>query len=446
MYSLFIKLFLRQRATVLAFTLLLTLGISSIFVGRAFLNQQQRNVEDVAETQARHIKAQTEYHPDDIGLLLYYLKFAYINPVSPLAGLAIGQTDLNNNIEHVTILALEGQKYDTDLISPSKLQVGNLDLSFVIVFLFPLVIIALTFNLWYEEVERGTWRLIKIQGKSPFNFLITKLTLRITLVLLALVLLYAIATITLNFPLGGRLIMMLVISILYILFWFALSTFVVSFARTSSVNAVVLLSLWLGLVILLPVGINSYVTSKYPVDEALTLTIKQRDEYHKKWDTDKRATVEKFNACYPQYSHYEVQDSGFSWHWYYAMQHMGDLESRQEHEAMLKKIRQRESLTNTIAHYLPPVKIQLAMNELAHTDLSSYLDFLDATSAFHERKRLAFYNAIFDNAPASEINWVQHQPETFSPNRQYSILHLVLGTSIITCILSILTYIRLRRF
>lgn len=446
MYSLLVKLFLRQRITVWTFALLLLLGLSAIGVGRQFLNQQARNIVDIHTTQEHHISSNVKNHPDDIGLLLYYLKFAYINPVSPLAGVAIGQTDLNNNIEHVTILALEGQKYDTDLISPSKLQVGNLDLSFVLIFLFPLVIIALTFNLWYEEVEKGTWRMIKIQGRSVFRFLMAKLLIRLALVLSALLLLYAVAIVVLGIPLDARLGMTVLLGVLYVFFWFGLSLFVVSLKRSSSINAVVLLSLWLSLVILLPAGLNSYVMSKYPLDEAMSLTLKQRDEYHKRWDTDKQETMRKFNECYPQFAEYSVPDSGFTWHWYYAMQHMGDLESREERGAMLAQVRERERLSNSIADFFPPIKIQLSLNELARTDLSSYLDYLDATTEFHECRRLEFYPHIIHQSPASAVDWSQYKPETYERERAYDAWGMLAGTVICTLLLLLLAIYRLRRF
>lgn len=447
MWHLLIKLFLRQRVTLLSFALLLVLGLSSLVIGRQFLNTQERNQHAVAEMQERHIEAQMAYHPDDLGLVLYYLKFAFVNPLNPLAGLAIGQTDLNNNIQHLTILALEGQKYDTDLVNPTKLHVGNLDLSFVLIFLFPLVVIALSFNLWHEEVERGTWRIIKIQGQSSLRFLLSKFTIRVALVLLALLLLYIVAIPALGLDLSVPYLSMVAISVLYVLFWFTLSLLVVSRGWTSSVNAVVLLSLWLGLVVLLPVGINSYVSSKYPLDEALTLTIRQRDEYHKKWDTDKQATMRKFVACYPELSKYTVPDSGFTWGWYYAMQHMGDLESRHEQEAMLSKVRSREALSHAIADFLPPVKVQLVLNSLAGTDLAAYLDFLEATTDFHEDKRRAFYPAIFEQKPTASIDWQEHNRPVYHKAHETYSLGSVFCSLILTNILFVgLAILGLRRF
>lgn len=445
-YTSLLRLFVRQRITLLAFVLLLGLGLSAILVGRGHLESKRESEAEVAAMQVRHIEAQTSYHPDDIGLILYYLRFAFINPLNPLAGLSIGQTDLNNSIQHLTILALEGQKYDTDLVSPSRQQAGHLDLSFVLVFLFPLVIIALGFNLWHEEVERGTWRIIKVQGLSSLGFLLAKLAIRIAIVLLALVLLFVVAIFVLALPIEGRLLVMFAMAVGYILFWFALSLLVVSWGRTSSVNAVVLLSLWLVLCILLPVGINNYLSSRYPIDDALSLSIKQRDEYHKRWDTDKQETMRRFVACYPELSKYSVPDSGFTWGWYYAMQHMGDLESRHEQAAMLSKVRAREAMAARIAQLLPPVGLQLGMNELAGSDLSAHLDFLEATAHFHEAKRRAFYPAIFEERPATSVDWGRYaRPEYFAPRTDYRGLSLLAPMYLMALVLFGLAIPQLKR-
>lgn len=446
MYPLLLRLFLRQRAPIIAFILLLLLGAIGIGTGRQFLDQQEHNAAAVTQIQQEHIARQLKYHPEHIGHMLYYLKFAYIQKPSPLAGIAIGQSDLNTNIEHVTLLALEGQKYDTDLVNPSKLQAGNLDLSFVITFLFPLVIIALTFNLWHEEVEQGTWKMIKIQGQSTFHYLVAKLAIRLGLIFIALAILCVAAVFILRIPVDSSFIAYVLLSYLYLAFWFAASALVVSLGKSGGFNAVVLLSLWLVLVILAPAAISSYTSHRYPIHEAMTLSIKQRDAYHTRWDRDKQATIDQFNACYPQFKKYPLRDSGFSWHWYYAMQHMGDHESMAEQDRLLKQINLRESFSNRIAHLLPPVKIQLAMGQLAHTDLSSYMAFLRATTQFHEEKRLAFYPHIFENQPSSVVDWSKHTPQYHQHDAPPSLLSLAWSTALYTLILAGAAWYRLRRF
>lgn len=410
-YPLLIKRFLRSYTTWVALALLLGLGLISLGIGHQHLRAEASKIEEAHRQQREHIERHVGYHPNDIGLLMYYLRFCYINPTEPIAGLAIGQGDIAPSVQHIKMLGLEGQRYDTDLVNPVQLQVGNLDLSFVVIFLFPLVIIALCFNLLHEEVERGTWRMIRVQGLSPARLYLSKLSLPLMLVYAVLLTLFALGAYALSIPLDASYWGMLGLSAAYLLFWFALCFALVSFQLSGGANAVILLTLWLLMVGLIPVGLNNYVTARYPVGEALSLTVRQRDEYHKRWDTDKQATMDLFYQHYPQFAHYPLQKEGFSWLWYYAMQQMGDDESLQERNAMFEKIRQRQKTSMQLSSLLPPVQIQLSMSSLARTDLGSYVDFLEGTSAFHEGIRLDFYPRIFDDVPSTSVPWEQYVPQ-----------------------------------
>jgi len=422
MYTLLIKQFFRTKTVTLAFGILMVLGILGIGTGKQFLDQKEAVNKKTIVHQKKHIEMQKHLHKDDLGLLLYYLKFSFINNIKPLAGLSIGQSDLNLHIQNVKILNLEGQKYDTDLINPMRLHVGNLDISFLIIFLFPLVIIALTFNSLSEEEEKGTWKMVTIQGKSSFKFLLKKLSIRVLFVFITLALLFLLAKFVLSIPFNLDFIYMIAISYLYLLFWFAVCFYVILLRKSSNINAIVLLTSWLILVVFLPVLVNNYITNKYPVEEAFALTIKQRDEYHKKWDTDKKETLEKFYKHYPQFTKYGIKEEGFSWLWYYAMQQMGDDESKQEREAMYKKIEKREALSNTISQFFPPLQLQLSMNNIANTSLNHQVKFLNATTEFHESLRLHFYPKIFDNLNANKVNWNQFKPEVFKSESRFNFL------------------------
>jgi len=415
MYLLLIKQFFRTKTVLLALGLLLVLGVLSMGIGQQFLAQKQAVIAKTMEQQQKHIATQTHLHKDDLGLLLYYLKFSFINDLNPLAGIAIGQSDLNSHVQNVTILNLEGQKYDTDLVNPMRLHVGNMDVSFLLIFLFPLVIIALNFNILSEEVAQGTWEMIRIQGASPFQFLLKKLSIRLLFVSVVLGLLFAGAQFMLSIPFTSHFIHMITLSYLYMLFWFALCFFVIVLQQSSSTNAIVLLTSWLVLVVFLPVVVNNYIANAYPIEDAFTMTIKQRDAYHQKWDTDKKETIEKFYHHYPQFTKYGIKEEGFSWLWYYAMQQMGDDESLQEREAMYEKIQKRARLSAKIAKFFPPLQMQLSMNAIAQTSLTHHIDFLKATSAFHEDLRLQFYPKIFEEKQVNSVHWEDYKPEFFSP-------------------------------
>ncbi|WP_158837823.1 DUF3526 domain-containing protein [Polaribacter sp. L3A8] len=435
MYTLLIKQFFTSKTVLLAFGILMILGFLSIGTGKQFLNQKQEVIAKTKIQQEKHIKTQTNLHKEDLGLLLYYLKFSFINPVNPLAGISIGQSDLNSHIQNVTILNLEGQKYDTDLVNPMRLHVGNLDISFLIIFLFPLIIIALNFNILSEEIEQGTWKMVTIQGKSSFKYLLRKISIRMFFVFIILGFLFLLTNIILDIPFNTGFLQIIIMSYLYIIFWFAICFFVVLLRKSSNTNAITLLSCWLVLVVILPVLVSNYITNKYPVEEAFTMTIKQRDEYHKKWDTDKKETMDKFYEHYPQFSHYDLQEEGFSWLWYYAMQQMGDDESKEERDAMYLKIEKRELLSKKIAQFFPPLQMQLSMNDIANTSLTHQVNFLNATTDFHEDLRLQFYPKIFENQLAKTIEWNNYKPEFFKPNNQFNLLENIFYMSLITLFL-----------
>ncbi len=410
LYQLFLQQCIRSKEVWISLLLILLLGSVSIIIGSAHLQKQQEAIAEVNSYQKQHFDRQVSLHNDDLGLLLYYAKFAYINNLKPLAGLSIGQADVNPTIKRITIKTFEAQKFDTDLINPMNLQSGNLDLSFVIIYLLPLLIIVLTFNVISEEIETGTWRLVVIQTTSKLGFIISKLLIRMALLVTVVLLLFCIAKWTLNIPLNSDFLLVITLSMLYLLFWFLLSFLVIIFKKSSGFNALLLLSIWLVLLILLPSGINAYVASKYPVPEALSATIAQRDGYHVKWDTDKLATIKKFYQHYPQFKKYGYPTEGFNWLWYYAMQQMGDDDSKKEREALSEKITLRTNFSSQIASILPNMHLQLAFNKLAGTSMSQHMDYLQGTEQFHEKLRLSFYPKIFEGLKADTLDWKQFAP------------------------------------
>lgn len=423
MYSLHIKQFLRSRITIGALILLLTIGITAIFIGRQFLHKQEETIAKVTEHQCTHIERNVAVN-NEMGLLLYYLRFSLISKPDKLAGISIGQRDINPGIQSLTIRTLEAQKYDTDLTNPVQLQSGNLDLGFVIIYLFPLVIIALTFNLISEDNEAGTWKLLVVQSRSALRFLLAKFFSRMMFIYAVLLVLILIAVLALSVPINEEFIAFVVLSILYITFWSALSFWLSMYKRSSGFNVVTLLTIWVTLTILAPAAVNNIVASAYPVPEAFDNIIKQRNGYHKKWDMAKEVTMDKFYAQYPQFKKYGVENENF-WIWYYAMQHMGDDESVNESNAMRLKLQQRDNMSRRIAYAIPTMHAQLQLNDLAQTSLIDYLRLLDSVETFHERTRLYFYPKIFDNTDVKSEDWTKFTPEFLPPRQAVNWLPMV---------------------
>ncbi|SEO15268.1 ABC-2 type transport system permease protein [Flavobacterium sp. CF108] len=413
MLVLLFKNFIRSKGTKIGLLFLLTIGFISFLIGRQFQEKQQNNIDEAVIYQKEHIARNAAFHKDEIGLLLYYIKFSLVNNTLPISSLAIGQRDVNPSIQSVTIRGLEAQKYDSELNNPSNLLSGNIDFSFVLLYLFPLLIIAFSYNIISEEKESGTWKIVATQSPNTFLYILKLFYIRILSLIALLSFLLFIAAFLLKIPIDKAFILFYGIAVLYVLFWYAVCFFIVSLQKNSSFNAVILLTIWLFLIIILPAGINTYIINKYKVPEALELTLTQRNAYHEKWDMDKQKTLDKFYKHYPQFKHYTLPESEFSWLWYYAMQQMGDDESAVQSKELESKLEQRNNTSEWIAQFIPTLHTQIQLNEIAKSDLRNQLLFLKETNQFHEKLRLHFYPKIFNNAPVNQQKWETFKVETF---------------------------------
>lgn len=410
MYRLLIIRFLRSKVSVIALLVLLGAGFAAIGIGKKYYNRQLASEQETTRHQKEHIERLVQYENREFGLLMYYLKFAYINPTQRLSALSIGQRDINSSIQSLTIRTLEAQKYDNGNSNAYTLMSGNFDLSFVVVYLFPLVIIGLCFRLYSEEKETGTWTLVTSQSKSAGKYLLLKLSVPYIFTLAVFLLLAVSALIILKLKPGMPVLAYCTCSILYLSFWFALCLLAASFKRNSSINALALAGAWLLFTILLPAAINNYITRKYAAPEAFSAMLKQRDGYHNKWDIPQDSTMKLFFAAYPEYQNMSWTHDGFNWLWYYAMQHLGDVAAATDREIFYKKLEQREALSNRLSMLLPSAYTQLYHNRLAQSNLGNHLQFLDSTTAFHERLRKYFYPKIFTAAAVKEEDWTKFTP------------------------------------
>ncbi|TDW51879.1 ABC-2 type transport system permease protein [Flavobacterium sp. 270] len=435
MLVLVFKNFLRSKGTKIGLLFLLLICFISLLIGHQFQQKQQNNITEAAVYQKEHIARNAAFHKDEIGLLLYNIKFSLVNKTLPINSLAIGQRDVNPSIQSVTIRGLEAQKYDSELNNPNNLLSGNIDFSFVLIYLFPLLIVAFSYNIISEEKESGTWKIVATQSKNTFLYILQLFYVRILSVLALFTIVSLIAVLFLNIPLDTSLLTFFGLGVLYILFWFSVCFFIVSLQKHSNFNAVILLTIWLFLIIILPATINTYIVNKYKVPEALELTLTQRNAYHEKWDLDKQKTLNKFYAHYPQFKHYALPEKEFSWLWYYAMQQMGDDESAIQSRELESKLKQRNQASQTIAMFIPTLHTQIQLNETAKSDLGNQLLFLKATAKFHEKMRLYFYPKIFDEVPVDKENWKKFKVETFTDSTKIDFFKVILPLLIFNILL-----------
>jgi ABC-2 type transport system permease protein len=318
------------------------------------------------------------------------------------------------------LLNLQSQLYDTENVNPLKVLSGNFDLAFVLVYLFPLLIIGLCFNILSVEKEQGTLPLLLSQPIGLPLVVGAKLTFRMMVVLALALLLSLVAMVWGQVMPDARVALWLGVVVLYCLFWFGVAFVVAALQKNSAFNAVTLLGVWLMLTIIIPALLNVYVAVKQPVPQALELTIKQREEVHGGWDKPKRETMEKFFALYPQYTDTTAIKVRFVWRWYYAFHHLGDVAVADLAQAYQQGLQERHQLVEQLNVWSVPVNVQGIFNAMAGSDLPSYLGFLQSATHYHDSLREFYYPFLFNQVNFTPADYDKEPRHSFTSSPDFA--------------------------
>ncbi|WP_140466651.1 ABC transporter permease [Hymenobacter nivis] len=408
--------FRAARGLVLLTGLLLLVGGYGIYYGTTEIGRQRRHLAELPALARRHAaELQAKFPgPADAGEIGYYHHTFAVHRPTPWAGLALGQRDVHPYYLQLRLLGLQGQLYATENVNPTKALSGNFDLAFVLVYLLPLYVIALCFNLLSEEREQGILPLLLAQPVRAGQLVAAKLAFRGALVLGLALGLSAAGLAWARVPLDGRVALWLALVGLYGGFWLGVGLLVAAWQRSSSFNAVVLLGAWLLLLVLVPGLLNVYVAAARPVPQGLALTVQQREAIHGGWDRPKSETMARFYAAYPQWRDTAAIRERFAWRWYYAFQYLGDQSAAPLAGAYAGGLRQRHALGAGLGWLSPAVALQTSLHALAGTDLPAHLAFQHSATRYHDALRAFYYPFLFRQVPFTHADYARLPRHTFT--------------------------------
>ncbi len=410
---------LTSRAATICVGVFLLAGCLGLAYGQTVIARQRATLAAGPALEREHRTAVlTPVGPEArAGDQLYYLSFHTAHEPGAWAPFAIGLRDVQPFNIKIRMLAIHGQLYASDLVNPLIAAAGHFDAAFVLAWLAPLLVIALTHGLWAEEREQGTWALIRAQAPRPWRVLALTWSLRVGICLAASASLIALAVAWWRLPLDERLVLVCLLTAAHVVFWGGVAVLVASFGASSQVNALALLGLWLLVAVVGPGLVSVVASARHALPETLELTVQQRQGYHAAWDRPLRETLGRFVARYPAYAGVPVPTDTYSNAWYYAMQQAGDDAAAPAARAYVAALEARRSWTRRAALLLPPAAFQLAVNQIARTDLDSHLAYLQSVEAYHERLKQQFLPAIFDGRAVSTVDWDQLPRHAFRDDR-----------------------------
>lgn len=412
--------FKASRGLVLLTSLLVLVGLYGIYYGTTEVARQRQHLAELPQLAAHNVaELQAKFPgPADAGEIGYYHTTFAVHHPTAWASLALGQRDVNPYYLKLRLLGLQGQLYASENVNPTKALTGNFDLAFVLVYLVPLLLIALGFNILSSEKEQGILPLLLAQPVSAAQLVVAKLAFRLGLVLGLVGLLSAAGLAWARVPLDGRVALWLGLVGLYCLFWLGVVLLVTAWQRSSSFNAVALLGVWLLLLVLVPSLLNVYVSAARPVPQGLALTMQQREAIHGGWDQPKTVTMTRFFADYPQYRDTATIRARFVWRWYYAFQYLGDKSAAPLAAAYATGLRQRHDLAGSLAWLSPAVALQTGLSALAGTDLPAHLAFQQSATRYHTALRAFYYPFLFKKIPFTHADYVREPRHTFTSSSE----------------------------
>ena len=200
-------------------------------------------------------------------------------PETPLALVAVGQSDLLPPVVKVVSDSRDTFLFADEIENPASLAIGATDLAFVIIFVFPLVVVAFAGNLLAHEREQGVLAMTLASARRPGAVLAGKFCARAGLPILAAL----VATATglalfadahaLQTP-ECRALLLLVT--LYGLFWAAVSAAVDSLGGSSAFNAVAAIGVFTLLTMIGPAALNSLAAWIYPAPSRIDMVLAAR--------------------------------------------------------------------------------------------------------------------------------------------------------------------------
>lgn len=375
-------------------------------------------------------------------------------PPAPLAATAVGQSDLLPQYFLVSMRSRQSFANAQEIENPTNLLEGRFDLAFVIGSLFPLLILALSYNLLSAEREQGTLALVASQPVPLHRHLAAKVIVRGGFIAAVAVVVALVSLLAAGVPLtgpgaAGRIALWVVVVVGYGALWFAAALAANVVPRSSAANAVLLATVWLAVVVVVPAVLNVVAKTTHPVPSRVELITAMRTASN---DAAARgaALLAKVYGDHPELAPTQSVDAGEFMSRTYAVQDEVDRQIAPVLARFDDQMARQQALAERYRFLSPAVVTHTALADLAGTGAPRYRDWLGQVLDYHRTWQDFFVPRAFRRqwltaADFDQIPRYQYRSEPESVVRERVAVGL-LGLVIPTVFLVLLAGIRLRRF
>jgi ABC-2 type transport system permease protein len=297
--------------------------------------------------------------------------------------------------------------------NPLALLVGRFDLTYVMLYLLPLLILALSFNLTAAEKESGILSLLLSQPISLRILILGKIALRAFLIFGSLLVLAGIGAVLsgIDFRVEGalpRLLLWFMAVFAYGAFWFGLAVLVNAFGRGARINALVLAVYWLTLIILIPTLLNFAAAVIYPVPPRAELVDAQRVIYEevRVRDLPPDKLRNQYFANHPEFSpNGDYPEFGYALIVREAEREEIKRRMQPIEKRFAEPLARQQALIDRTQFLSPAVLLQQTLYAFAGTDRFRYEGFLRQRDDYHKNWNAFFNPKRFDETPFTSSDY-----------------------------------------
>lgn len=328
-----------------------------------------------------------------------YPRIAYDNPY-PLAGLASGikdTTPISEKVNYYTDYAA----VDREMTNPSLLFEGRLDLLYFNLYLIPLLIIILVYNMISSEKEKGISNLLIVQSGTLKQVLLGKLLTRLITVFLVSLIINVLGMLLSpsGFASGKDVFLWFFLLFSYCIFWISLCFVIISMHGNSVFNLFLCLLLWIFFLFLLPLIITKTAQWKHPSAlKLLDLEEKDRQISDEVWAMKPKIVIDSFYRNFPRYAvaynpsdTINNQNDAFFAGYYYIKQNRMKVVI----DSLWKGDDEANQTASRLIRYNPVQSTEHLFTLLAHTSRADYLEYKQDVTDFRHIWQTYFYDRVF---------------------------------------------------
>lgn len=332
------------------------------------------------------------------------------NEPSVLMALSVGQAE---NFPYYKKVNVWATPYDADMVNEitnyERLALGSIDFAFVIIYLLPILLMMLLYNIGGYEKDNRFYNLIKTQNsnhkkilflRSLFYLLLANLVVLIIMFGTGLFIGLASDNLTL-------LLSFFSYAVLYSILWFVLFFAIILISKNSSQQIIRMVVLWLLFCLIIPSTVSYYISSKHPFDYMSDFIETDRNKVNELYEIEADSIKKLLVAAYPQIqnlSEYNNQQklsdlTGFSF------RAVANELLKESYDKIIDIQLKRNSLAQNSYLFNPPAFFSNRFYSLSQTDFLSQINFQKEIAGKIDKMILMLVEDLWN---AQKINKVKY--------------------------------------